>query len=58
MELWPSLRGMIEEDILKGEVQSVLQDQNKKKHLGTLGDWREIANYKVEWKMLKDAERC
>ena len=25
-ELWPSLRGMIEEDILKGEVQSVLQD--------------------------------
>lgn len=26
LELWPSLRGMIEEDILKGEVQSVLQD--------------------------------
>ncbi|CAK9018534.1 unnamed protein product [Durusdinium trenchii] len=25
-ELWPSLRGMIEEDILKGEVQSVLQE--------------------------------
>jgi len=26
LELWPSLRGMIEEDILKGEVQSVLQE--------------------------------
>ena len=57
MELWPSLRGMIEEDILKGEVQSVLQDRNLGT-LGTLGDWGEIANYKVEWKMLKNAERC
>ncbi|CAJ1407631.1 unnamed protein product [Effrenium voratum] len=26
VELWPSLRGMLEEDVLKGEVQAVLQE--------------------------------
>ena len=33
-ELWPSIRKMIEEDILKGEVQSVLQERSYRARAG------------------------
>ena len=56
-ELWPSLRGMIEEDILKGEVQSVLQDRRAEQ----LVTGEKLLNCKVnrvEDAKQKDAERC
>ena len=62
LELWPSLRGMIEEDILKGEVQSVLQTAQKFfRALGMDGvrcGGTERSDAERCWKMLKDAERC